>query len=357
MVAKHVSQLKPGEILLEDVLTPLGNVLFYKERCMTQRDIDILHAFMLDSVEVISEQNTGEDKAKENPTIQKGAVKAAPVHSFLMHYEKMMDVMRSVHNTVMINQPIPLMDIRNQLSHLFEFIGDYNIIRFIPPNFHENEYSLHKSIVTSLTSFVLAKSIGFPEKDRMPVALAGLLMDIGNLKVDPNLLNKEGKLTAAEMDEVRKHTIYGYQILQNQRAINEGVRLTALQHHERIDGSGYPKNIDAIHIHPYAKVAAIADIYHAMTLNKVYRKAVSPYLVMEQIQSDAFGKLDPAYVRTFIESATKFNIGTRVKLNDGRIGEIVFYERDYPTRPWVSINQTIVNLTTERSYHIIEVIQ
>lgn len=114
--------------------------------------------------------------------------------------------------------------------------------------------------------------------------------------------------------------------------------------------------ISGQYIHIYAKICAIADIYHAMTLNKVYRKGVSPYLVMEQIQSDAFGKLDPVLVTVFIESLTKFNIGTKVKLSDGRTGDIVFVERSNPTRPWVNVDSQIVNLSIDRKFHIVEVL-
>ena len=101
---------------------------------------------------------------------------------------------------------------------------------------------------------------------------------------------------------------------------------------------------------------AIADIYHAMTLNRVYRQAASPYLVLEQITKDAFGKLDPAYVRTFVEKSTQFHQGVLVRLSDNRIGEIVFTDRNDPTRPWVSSGGMIVNLFVERQLHIQEIL-
>jgi len=162
-------------------------------------------------------------------------------------------------------------------------------------------------------------------------------------------------LTSAELHEVRQHTVYGFRLLEGGTALNQGVWLAALQHHERIDGSGYPMKVTGDKIHPFAKIVAIADMYHAMTSNRNYKKAESPYLVLEELQAESFGKLDPLYVKTFIERATQFHIGVFVRLNDGRIGEIVFSDRSNPTRPMISIHGTIVNLVQERHLYIREV--
>lgn len=354
MVSVKVENLKPGEKLLDDVLTPLGSVLLQKEKVITERDLDILVAFMVKQVEIAS---SSELAPKNEETQGKQVLKQEePVISFNSEYDKMVEMLRQLSHPVIANQPLPLMDIRKQLGNIFEYIGDYNLITFAP-SFHSNQdYFFHKSVVTSLTSYLLAQWVGLPQKDWMQVALAGLLMDIGNLKIDSVILNKPDKLNEEENRIMKKHTYYGYQILRSIPALNEGVKLAALQHHERVDGSGYPNHLNGSQLHPYSKIVAIADIYHAMTLNKVYRKPISPYLVLEQIQSDAFGKLEPMYVRTFIEKVANFNTGTTVKLSDGRIGEIIFFERDHPTRPWVSIQNTIVNLTIERNLHITEVI-
>lgn len=357
MISMNVNQLKIGDKLAEDVLTPLGSTLFLRDEVISERVLDILDAFMVQNVS-INAPVVDEDQKKNNQAseaVKKTAVAAAITKDFSYEYNRMIEQLRKGYQMVSSGLTMPLMDIRKQLGKLFEHSSEYNVITYTPKQFDNNDYGLHKSVVTSLTSYMLAQWIGFPQKDWMPIALAGLLMDIGNLKVDPEILNKPSQLTNLEKDEMKKHTIFGYLALKNVTAINEGVKLAALQHHERMDGSGYPSGLLADQIHPYAKVVAIADIYHAMTLNKVYRKPISPYLVMEQIQSDAFGKLDPAYVRIFIEKATKLHTGTKVKLSDGRIGEIVFYERDYPTRPWISINNAIINLTQERQLHIVEI--
>ncbi|NIK79307.1 HD-GYP domain-containing protein (c-di-GMP phosphodiesterase class II) [Paenibacillus castaneae] len=354
MAAVTLSHLKLGDKIIEDVLTPLGSVLFHKGRVITPKEIDILQAYLVISVEVERNTKTTEDSVDE--PVQKTNVPAA-ASALHEEYDKMVEVLRNVIQSFGAGQSIPVMDIRKQLEKMLEHGKSYNLLTFMPRQFSEADYMLHNSITTALTAYKIAQWVGLPQKDWMQVAFAGLLHDIGNIRIDKAILTKPNSLSPDEKEEMMRHTVLGYQLLKNVPALNDGVKMAALQHHEKVDGSGYPLGIDASQIHPYAKIVAIADIFHAMTLNKAYRKAASPYLVLEQIQSDAFGKLDPGYVRTFVEKATQFHNGTVVKLSDERIGEIVFSDQAHPTRPWVSIEGTIVNLTKERHLHIKEVIR
>ncbi|MBD2871738.1 HD-GYP domain-containing protein [Paenibacillus arenilitoris] len=357
MAAVTLSQLKPGDKISEDALTPLGSVLLQKGKVITPKEIEILQAFLIIAVEIEASgaASKAQDEAAEEPAQETGmTLVSSPLHR---EYDQMVQVLRGVFNSFAAGSSLPVMDIRKQLEKTIENVRSYNLLTFTPRQFAEKDYLLHNSIASALTSYQIAQWVGLPQKDWMQAAFAGLLHDIGNVKIDKAILTKPNALTPDEKEEMMKHTVIGYQMLKNVPALNEGVKMAALQHHEKVDGSGYPLGIDATKIHPYAKIVAIADIFHAMTLNKAYRKAISPYLVLEQIQSDAFGKLDPGYVRTFVEKATQFHNGTVVKLSDDRIGEIIFTDRAHPTRPWVSIDGTIVNLTLERQYHIKEVLK
>ncbi|MFD0590195.1 HD-GYP domain-containing protein [Paenibacillus sp. GCM10027627] len=351
-----VAQLKLGDKIGEDVLTPLGSVLLQKGKIVTPKDIEVLQAFLVSNVAVensFSELKAGDEKPDD--VVQ--ASGQSPATPLQREYEKMIEVLRNIYNSFVTGQGMPIMDIRVQLERLLQHINDYNVLTFSPRLFQERDYLLHNSTTSSLTSFLIAKWVGLPQKEWMQVALAGMLKDIGNVRIDKSILSKPTPLTDVEKEEMKRHTVLGYQLLKNVAALNEGAKLAALQHHEKVDGTGYPLGIDSTKIHPYAKIVSIADIFHAMTLNRFYRKAVSPYLVLEQIQSDAFGKLDPGYVSTFVEKVTGIHNGTIVRLSDERVGEIVFSDRSHPTRPWVSIDGNIVNLAVERQLHIKEVIK
>jgi HD-GYP domain-containing protein (c-di-GMP phosphodiesterase class II) len=347
-----VANLKYGEKLSEPVNTRLGNMLFHKGKVVSERDIEILKAFLIQTVSIES-KGTAEDQTEESAPPEETSM----LSPFVGEYEKMVALLKQVFKLANASQPLPMMDLRNRLQALITHIDFYNVLSFSAKNWHLQDFVYHNSIMVGLTSYLLAKWNGLPEKDHMQIAIAGLLHDIGTVKLDPALLEKRGKLTAAELEEVRKHTVLGYNLLKNAPALNEGAKLCALQHHEREDGSGYPLGLKSDKIHLYAKVVAIADIFHAMSNPRFYKNAVSPYLVLEELQKESFGRVEPSFVQTLINRVTSFQNGTLVKLSDNRVGEIVFADRSNPTRPWVNVNGTIVNLSQDRRLYIQDVIQ
>ncbi|MGG6314631.1 HD-GYP domain-containing protein [Paenibacillus macerans] len=362
-----IAEVKPGVKLLSHVYSPLGGLLLQKGKVLLPRDLDIIRAFMIQQVEIDDLQNAerkvagaAQELPKPAPIVSLAPVSAeidtrSPLTPFHLEYDRMLHLTKSAFQSVLASE-LPIYELRHQLEALIRQLKHYHVLTFTPRNRNEYDYLYHNAILSSLTSFLLAQWHGLPQKDWMQVAFAGLLHDIGNTKIDPEILYKPAPLTADEAEEMRMHTTYGYQQLRKTAAINEGVRLTALQHHEKMDGTGYPFRLTGDKIHIYAKIVGVADIFHAMTLNRRYRQAKSPYLVLEEIRSESFGKLDPGVVQTFVDKVTQFHHGTRVRLSNGSVGEIVFSDRNHPTRPMVSVKGGIVNLMHERQLHIEEVL-
>lgn len=357
MTTVPVSELKAGLRLQSDVFTEMGSLLLPKGRILLPRDLEILQAFLIRQVEVGAEDNT--TSGGDHANVQFATTESqAPLldeqeefAKFQNEYDKMVMLVKSAFHSVLFSN-LSIFELRGQLESLLVHIQRYNVMTFTPRSMIEVDYIFHNAVLTSLTSYSIAQWIGLPQKDWMQVAFAGLLHDIGNAKMDPAILYKPSVLTGEEQEEIRRHTSLGYQLLKNVKAINEGVRLAALQHHEKVDGTGYPLRLKGEQLHIYAKIVGVADVFHAMTLGKPYRSAQSPYLVLEQIKSESFGKLDTSVVQVFINKLTRFNIGTKVRLNDNRTGEILFVDRDHPTRPLVQVNGEIVNLMLQREFYI-----
>lgn len=373
-----VTELKPGLKIVSNVYSPLGGLLLEKGKVLLPRDLDILLAFTISAVEIEEPFKSAEESNTTSSTPAAGKserVKATvpiantsasasaatsemahlPISSLHQEYDRMLHLTKSAFQSVLAAE-LPIYELRRQLEALIKQMKHYKVLTFTPRNMNEYDYFYHNAILSSMTSYLLAQWHGLPQKDWMQVAFAGLLHDIGNTKIDPLILYHPESLTEEESEEMRMHTTYGYQQLRKTSAINEGVRLTALQHHEKMDGSGYPFHLTGEKIHVYARIVAIADIFHAMTLNRRYRKAQSPYLVLEQLKSEAFGKLDPGIVQTFVEKVTQFHNGMRVRLSNGETGTIIFSDRNHPTRPMVSINDEIINLMKDTSLYIEEVL-
>ena len=342
-----LSQVKLGDRFASDVITPLGGTLFRKGRVVTSREYEILQAFLVKQVDIEPREGIEEVVVSEDPLMTR----------FDIEYDRLIHLIRRLFVSNSSGFGLPMMDIRTQLENVLAHIEEYHVLTFNPKIVDNQDFLYHKSALTAVTSYQLAQWCSFPKKDWVPMALAGLFHDIGMLRIDPNIVYKSGNLTASEREEIKNHTKHGYNLLKNVTAINEGVRLAALQHHEKMDGSGYPLGLKGDNIHPYARLVAVADVYHTITLERSYRKAISPYLALEQILNESFGKLDPVIVRTFVEKATSFHNGMVVRLSDNRLGEIVFTDRNNPTRPLVNVGGQIINLVTERGIHIEAIIR
>lgn len=367
MVMMSIIELKPGTKLAKDVHTPLGGLLLSKGKVILPRDLEILRAFLVQTVEV--DMNTGgsseggsaysaqEEQEKQLQVDEQIAeiVNTADLTSFEEEYERMVALTKKAFNEAMAFE-VPVFELRTQFSILIRHLKNYQVLHFSPRSIKRDEYMYHNAVLTALTSYLIAQWCELPQRDWVQVALAGLLHNIGNIKVSPEILYSTKPLGKTEEEEVRKHTTHGYTILKNVKAINDGVRLTALQHHEKIDGSGYPLRLEGHQIHTYSKIVAVADIFHAMTLERPYKTSQSPYLVLEQIMQESFGKLDPKIVQTFIRKVTQFHNGAVVELSDHRRGSIIFTDRDHPTRPMVAVEGAIVSLVAERQLYIKRVI-
>ena len=374
MVFIPVSQAKPGDQLEQDVITGLGGVIMNKGRTLSVRDLDVLDAFMIKSVAVAisypspvmdsaGTRADAPDRKNCEPTIPQASRQTSHFQhdaGFVESWLQMVNLLKNVYKTAGATK-LPILELRQQMEWLLGQSEHYSPVCFHPQikemlQGNEEDYVYHKSAAVALTSYLIGQWSGYPSKEGMQIALSGLLHDIGKTKVDSDIWSKKGTLTENEKIEMRRHTHYGYELLRNVPAINDGVKLAALQHHERIDGSGYPLGVTGERIHPYAKIVAIADIFHAMTQNRIYKRASSPYIALERLKEESFGQLDPQLVRIFIHKVAQMHQNAFVKLNDGRVGRIVFTEDSHMTRPWVSVDGSIVQLTQERQIWIEEVL-
>lgn len=354
MVMVPVSALKTGERLSEEVRTELGNVLMEKGKVIGSKEVDVLKAFLVKVVSVEGNPGENEQEASAELPVAHFSNQTALLYK---EYDALYQMLKKAFHVIRIGtDKLPILDIRTQLEKLLEHIDLYNPLTFTPRRTGVDDYLVHNGIMIGLSAYQLARWQGIPRKDWIPLVLSGILHDIGTTRVEETIVQKPGKLSQAEFEELKKHTVIGYNILKNIAGINEGVKLCALQHHERLDGSGYPLGVSGDKIHIYARLIAVIDVFHAMTTSRRYKNASSPYLVLEELMKEAFGRLDPAFVQTFIHKVTQFHNGTIVRLNDGTVAEIVFTSRENPTRPMVNVNGSIINLAVERNKFIQNVI-
>ena len=146
----------------------------------------------------------------------------------------------------------------------------------------------------------LAKRMGLSEDEIQNIYYAGLLHDAGKISIPDAVLNKPGKLTDTERKQIQNHTVAGGKMLKQLSSVR-GIRETALYHHERFDGNGYPEGLSGNAIPLYARIVGVADSYDAMSSNRVYRRHLSKDEIIEEIQKGSGTQFDPDIVKYMVD--------------------------------------------------------
>lgn len=242
---------------------------------------------------------------------------------------------------------LPTIKQATEIPHLYHLFYELN---------SKDEYTYRHAICVGIIANLIGKWLHLPRKDIEDLTLGASLHDIGKTKVSNDILNKPGKLTNEEYEEMKLHTVYGYDLLKNIGSLDERIALIALQHHEREDGRGYPFGLEGHQINYFSKIVAIADVFHAMSSSRVYHQASPFYSVMKQMNKDAYGKLEPTIVLTFLNKMMNSLVGKRVLLTDNSIGTIIMIDPYDPLRCLIQVEDRHVDLRYNTRIQIIRII-
>lgn len=219
-----------------------------------------------------------------------------------------------------------------------EIINNRNImINMIDLKSYDN-YTYHHSVNVCVLSIVLGVALGMNRAKLYKLGLGALLHDLGKVFVDKTIIEKPGPLTPEEFQEVKKHPGLGYQYLAKaQFNLPMSALIGVLQHHERMDGSGYPEGLSGKEIDKLSRVISIADVFDAMTSDRPYRSAMMPSEVMEYLMGGSGTLFDSDLVYLFTRKVATFPLGTCVLLSNGLTGIVVENYEDCCLRPKVKL--------------------
>ncbi len=215
---------------------------------------------------------------------------------------------------------------------------------------------LEHMVDVALLSIMTAKALGMDKLDMRFVGLASLVHDVGKFLISDEILSKPTKLNEYEMRQVRKHPQIGFDILKNIDGMNKYALQVALQHHERLDGSGYPRGIKGKHISNYSLIVSIADIYTAIIREKLYRPRLPIYQAGELLWAQAGKQLNRDLTSMFLRHVVSFPLRSTVKLNNGAVGKVVYQNSQFPTRPIISIDGELIDLSESNTLFATEVL-
>lgn len=200
-----------------------------------------------------------------------------------------------------------------------------------------DDYTFAHCVNVCVLSVAIGINLGYPRRKLHELAVGALLHDLGKVTVSEDILQKPAALTTQEFEIVKQHSKHGYDMLRLVPGVSVLAANIALQHHERYNGEGYPRSVKGEAIHEFARIVAIADVYDALTADRVYKNMVLPYEAVEIIIASAGYQFDPELVRVFVENTAIYPIGSLVQLNSGATGVIIKNNRTLPMRPTVRL--------------------
>lgn len=168
-------------------------------------------------------------------------------------------------------------------------------------------YTYHHSLNVSFYGMLIGKWIGLSGEEIKEMGVAGLLHDIGKIQISSALLNKKEKLTSKEFDEIKMHTIYGYNRIKKIENFSEEIKKAVLMHHEREDQSGYPFGLKRSEMNIHAKIIAVADVYDAMTSERAYKGAKSSLEAFKMFEREGGKLFNNPIVKTFLKNMNQWD--------------------------------------------------
>jgi HD-GYP domain-containing protein (c-di-GMP phosphodiesterase class II) len=200
-----------------------------------------------------------------------------------------------------------------------------------------DDYTYMHSVAVCAMMVGLAKQLGLDEEQTRLAGMAGLMHDLGKALMPMDVLNKPGKLTDAEFAIIKTHPVEGHRLLLTGKDVDPLVLDVCLHHHEKTDGSGYPKGLKADEISLFAKMGAVCDVYDAITSNRPYKSGWDPAESLRKMAEWANGHFDGKVFQAFVKSLGIYPIGSLVKLTSGRLGVVVSQSGKSLTTPCVKV--------------------
>jgi HD-GYP domain-containing protein (c-di-GMP phosphodiesterase class II) len=353
-----LTQVQPGMELARDLLDKEGNLLLEKGIKLTEQYIRRLQLFGLPALYVTDPLL---EDLKDCFLLPEALHREAVANLSTLFRSHVSDLLMSARKRDMHFHRISgtVDQLVSVVSGRCDNLVNYNICDL-------GDSIINHSLNVCLLSIVNGLASNLKTSDLKELALGALLHDLGKLCVPSEILNKPGRHTAEETQEIRKHATYGYDIVRLSDIIPYAAVCTVQQHHERFNGSGYAAGLQGEEIHPFGRICAIADVFEAMTADRVYRPAIPRKEAIEKMVSSGHRNFDLRQLQVFLHNIPVYPVGLQVKLSTGEQGYVVRNYAKASLRPVIRImsdsnGQLVcspweVDLSVNQYAHITEVL-
>ena len=334
-----IKNIENGMIVASDVFDTSGKRLLaegfeiktaFKVRILLNQHNIVFIKVKKEDINGSSQQHTLVEKNTEVEDLKRAAFKI----------NKNKQILKISLNKFIQGEDMEAKEIESMVKNTISlFKNDINIFQIMQSVKDLDDITYSHCQNVSLVSYSIGEWMELDDKDLEELALTGMLIDIGKIKVDTDVLNKEGKLAYDEFVEVKKHCIFSHEIIKEYDFISDRVKKAVLLHHERIDGSGYPLGLKGTDIPFFARIVAIADVYNALISHRPYRDKKTPFEAIRVLETEYMDKLDTSILYLFLRKIAENYIGQNIILNNGEEGEIVFIPKFNLSRPLIKMRK------------------
>ena len=255
---------------------------------------------------------------EEEPPVENEIAAIFPV------YEQSQIATREIFDSIANDHDIDLTAISEVLDSMVDSIGrSPDALLWLAKLKKTDDYAYNHALNVSITLMAFGNFLAFSKKQIKDIGLAGLLQDVGKVKVSSDILLKAGKLTREEFEHAKKHVDEGLKILENTPNIPNSVIFLVAQHHERIDGSGYPNQLHGTQIGLPSQLAGLVDTYCALTTHKTYAKGVFHQQALDEIHQYAGKQFSSELIDQLVQFMGMYPVSSLVELNTGEVGVVL----------------------------------
>lgn len=364
MIKISIKDAQIGMVAAEPIKTPLGQILAMPGTPLTRQLINKMKLYKVSSISIEAPSDVAAPQAKENPVPKTRAhemvtniqrVQASEeFRGFQLKYLTCINQIKDTFGKICAGEKsfdeaallTAVIDLSSSCGTTIEtFDMLYNMRTIADPLY---SHCLNVGLITRM----IGRWLHMEKTDVNTLTIAGVLHDIGKCKIPDDVLNKPDKLTDEEFALIKKHPQFGFDLIKDLQ-IDSRIKRTALMHHERCDGSGYPSQLDSSLIDDFAMITAIADVYDAMTAARRYRAPLCPFAVISSFESEGFTKYNTKFLLLFLKKLATTYQSNRVMLNDSRFCNIVMLNPHELSRPIVRFDDgSILDLSTNREFFI-----
>ncbi|RAS74909.1 hypothetical protein A4R27_23375 [Priestia endophytica] len=350
-----VQDLKAGFVVKEDVCSQDGHIIMPKGMKITKHRIQVLRAFLINEIQVQERASLSNQEEEINELYES----IEKYNAFVDQYKKAIERYKKIFQGWQAGMMIDMIDVRKSFIPFFkDFSTSSHILNLCRYQSKENDFYHHPVAVGLIAAFIGRKR-NFKQEEWVDVALSGLLMDCGFSRMNEHLFLKSNEtLSETEKRMIKVHPSKSYQMVRHLRLLTEGSKLAVLQHHERLDGSGYPLGLTGNQVHPYSKIVAVADAFHVMISDKAHGEKKIPFSVLEEMRKKSFGKYDFEYLTILMKEISSTAIGRRILLNNNQKGEIVFINQNDLSKPLIRLDEdaSFLDLSENNGLYIAKIL-